>query len=194
LLGAGPLPASSRLSNLKTVLCERAEEEGVSQSTRGGGACEPGFVYIDVEYLPQDAGRSPRSYLFVAIKRITRWVYLEIRKIRGTASAKAFLTVLIRKSPFKVRKVLTDNGKEFTDRFSTAGERKPTGNHPVYRKEAIEHRLILPGTRRPTVWWNASTDAFPRSCKSTGFDSSADLNRPLKINWTEGAFLAVSSG
>uniref|UniRef100_UPI003AF940F8 integrase core domain-containing protein n=1 Tax=Thiolapillus sp. TaxID=2017437 RepID=UPI003AF940F8 len=31
---------------------------------------------------------------------------------------------------FIITKVLTDNGKEFTDRFIANGERKPTGQHP----------------------------------------------------------------
>ena len=37
-----------------------------------------GFVHVDVKYLPQMADESRRTYLFVAIDRATRWVYLEI--------------------------------------------------------------------------------------------------------------------
>ncbi|HIQ40490.1 MAG TPA: transposase [Sulfurivirga caldicuralii] len=47
-------------------------------------------------------------------------------------------------------KILTDNGKAFTDRFSPSGDRVPTGNHrfdQACQKHAIEHRLIQP--RRP---------------------------------------------
>ena len=36
----------------------------------------PGFVHVDVKYLPQMADESRRTYLFVAIDRATRWVYL----------------------------------------------------------------------------------------------------------------------
>lgn len=35
---------------------------------------EPGFVHVDVKYLPQMADESSRRYLFVAIDRATRWV------------------------------------------------------------------------------------------------------------------------
>jgi len=44
--------------------------------------------------------------------------------------------------------VLTDNGKEFTDRFCATGQRKPTGNHlfgQVCADHKIEHRLIQAG-------------------------------------------------
>jgi transposase InsO family protein len=50
----------------------------------------------------------------------------------------------------KVHTVLTDNGKEFTDRFCATGERKPTGGHAVDQvcaQAGVEHRLIPP--RRP---------------------------------------------
>ena len=42
---------------------------------------------------------------------------------------------------------MTDNGKEFTDRFCATGEREPTGKHGFDRichAQHIEHRLIPP--------------------------------------------------
>ncbi len=33
------------------------------------------------------------------------------------------------KAPVTIQTVLTDNGKSFTDRFTRAGERKPSGRH-----------------------------------------------------------------
>lgn len=35
-------------------------------------ACEPGYLYVDIKYLPQMAGEDRRRYLFVAIDRATR--------------------------------------------------------------------------------------------------------------------------
>jgi IS30 family transposase len=69
-----------------------------------------------------------RKYLFVDIDRATRWVYMEIRASKSAGSARAFLKNLIKKAPFVITKTLTDNGKEFTDRFCATGERKSTGN------------------------------------------------------------------
>ena len=36
-------------------------------------AYEPGYIHIDVKYLPQMADEASRRYLFVAIDRATRW-------------------------------------------------------------------------------------------------------------------------
>ena len=41
---------------------------------------EPGYLHMDVKYLPQLAEQSRRSYLFVAIDRATRWVFVAIKK------------------------------------------------------------------------------------------------------------------
>ncbi len=68
-------------------------------------------------------------YLFVAIDRATRWVYLEVRSSQSAKDSAAFFHRVIDKASFKVQKVLIDNGKCFTDRFTPGGERKPTGSH-----------------------------------------------------------------
>lgn len=110
----------------------------------------PGFVHVDGKYLPKLAGESSRRYLFVAIDRATRWVYLEVRSSKSGTAARDFLKRLLERAPFYVTHVLTDNGKEFTDRFVVTGERQPTGRHPFDRlcaEHGIEHRLTKP--RRP---------------------------------------------
>ena len=47
----------------------------------------PGFVHVDIKYLPQMAGETVRRYLFVAIDRATRWVYLRISLTRAKPAA-----------------------------------------------------------------------------------------------------------
>jgi len=85
--------------------------------------------------------------VLVGIDRATRWVYVEVAKNKSATAAKAFLHRLIETAPFKVTKVLTDNGKEFTDRYCATGQRDPTGNHSfdkVCTKHHVEHRLTKP--------------------------------------------------
>jgi len=56
---------------------------------------------------------------------------------------------VIDKAPFTITKVLTDNGKEFTDHFCATGQRQPTGAHAFDRvctANRIEHRLTKPRT------------------------------------------------
>jgi len=66
-------------------------------------------------------------YLSAAIDRATRWIYVEILKDKSATAASDFLARLIDKALFTISKVLTDNGKEFTDRFCATGEHQPTG-------------------------------------------------------------------
>lgn len=118
-------------------------EEG-ERKVKGFKDYAPGFVHVDVKYLPRMPDQKQRSYLFAAIDRATRWVYLEILTDKSAQQAKRFLERLIEKAPFRIEKVLSDNGKEFTDRFCATGERKPTGRHPfdqVCATHGIEHRL-----------------------------------------------------
>ena len=123
-----------------------------------------------------------RKYLFVAIDRATRWVFVEIRDSNTAESARLFLKNLIEKAPFVISRILTDNGKEFTDRFCPAGEREPTGKH-VFDQECvkhdIEHRLIKP--RKPQT--NGMVERFNGRIKSivqqTNFESTRQLEEIL---------------
>ena len=132
------------VANLKALYPVEKEEVKPKKSYKD---YEPGFVHIDIKYLPKMPGELSRRYLFVAIDRASRWVYLEIMPNKSASSAARFLNKLKKAVPFKISKVLTDNGKEFTDRFDVNGERTPTGNHlfdVACTTHNIEHRLIKP--------------------------------------------------
>lgn len=106
----------------------------------------PGFLHVDIEYLPQMADETARRYLFVAIDRATRWVYLRIYANQSEGSSADFLGRLHAKAPLWIEKVLTDNGSQFTDRF-TRKTKGPSGQHAFDRECAllgIEHCLIKP--------------------------------------------------
>jgi len=107
---------------------------------------EPGYVHVDVKYLPQMPDEAERRYLFVAIDRATRWVFVQIRPYKTAAEARAFLSALSKAAPFKLRTLLTDNGSEFTDRLFNK-QKQASGEHEFDRLcEAlgIEHRLTKP--------------------------------------------------
>ena len=70
---------------------------------------------------------------------------------RAAASARSFLKALHRACPIRISRVLTDNGREFTDRLFASRERVPSGEHEFDRLCAslgIEHRLTKPRTPR----------------------------------------------
>jgi hypothetical protein len=87
-----------------------------------------------------------RRYLFVAIDRATRWVFLHIYGDMTDKSSVDFLRRLKLASPIRIMKLLTDNGSQFTDRITTK-DRKPGGQHAfdkVCFAMGIEHRLAPP--------------------------------------------------
>ena len=113
----------------------------------GFKAYEPGYIHIDVKYLPQMEDQTSRRYLFVAIDRATRWVFIRIYNNKTVANARRFLRDLERACPIRIRTILTDNGKEFTDRLFGLRKRAATGGHEFDRLCAdlgIEHRLTPP--------------------------------------------------
>jgi transposase InsO family protein len=107
---------------------------------------EPGFVHVDIKYLPQLPEESDRCFLFAAIDRASKWVYFEIRDDRKAATARLFVSNLIRRAPFGITHLLTDNEAAFTDRLNRP-QGEPSGKHPVDQlcaDQGIAHRLIPP--------------------------------------------------
>ena len=51
----------------------------------------PGFLHMDIKYLPQMADETARRYLFVAIDRATRWVFMRIYADQSENSSTDFL-------------------------------------------------------------------------------------------------------
>lgn len=138
---------------------------------------EPGFIHMDIKYLPKLSGEPSRRYLFVAIDRATRWVFHRIYDDQTEVSSTDFLRRLYAKAPMKIRQLLTDNGSQFTDRF-TGKDKTPSGEH-AFDKEcarlSIEHRLIPP--RHPQT--NGMVERFngrvSEVLRTHHFDSSQSL-------------------
>jgi hypothetical protein len=78
------------------------------------------------EFMPND---KQKRYLLVAIDHATRWVHFKVIQDKKASTAATFLEEVAEKCPVIIKTVLTDNGKEFTDRFIANGKREPTGNH-----------------------------------------------------------------
>jgi transposase InsO family protein len=143
---------------------------------------EPGYLHVDVKYLPQMPDEEHRRYLFVAIDRATRWVFVQIRNDKTAASAKAFLQALVKACPIKITRLLTDNGKEFTDRLFASRERQPSGNHEFDRlceALAIEHRLTRPRTPQTNGMVERFNGRIADVLKTHRFNDREDLEQTL---------------
>lgn len=159
------------------------QEEGATQPVKSFKDYKPGFLHVDVKYLPQMKDEPERKYLFVAIDRATRWVHMAIMPDKSSASSAAFLDELIKAFPAKIEKILTDNGKEFTDRYCRSGERDPTGKHPfdrVCKAHVIEHRLIKPKHPQTNGMVERFNGRIAQILKTTRFKSSQELAETLK--------------
>jgi len=91
--------------------------------------------------------QTTRRYLFVAIDRATRWVFVRIMPAKTAANDRRFFRNLHRACPIRIAKILTDYGKEFTDRLFAPRARAPSGEHEFDQlcdKLGIEHRLTPP--------------------------------------------------
>ena len=71
-------------------------------------------------------------------------VFIAIYRNKTAANARRFLRDLERACPIRIRTILTDNGKEFTDRLFGLRKHTATGQHEFDRlcsALGIEHRL-----------------------------------------------------
>lgn len=167
------------VSRLRELQQQSGEEP--SRASKTFKSYEPGFVHIDIKYLPQMPDETQRRYLFVAIDRATRWVFVRIYADQSEASSCDFLWRVHQSAPMKIAKVLTDNGSQFTDRFTAKGKTS-SGTHAFDRRCAgldIEHRLAPP--RRPQT--NGMVERFngriSEVIAQTRFRSAAELEATL---------------
>ena len=142
----------------------------------------PGYLHMDVKYLPQMQDETKRRYLFVAIDRATRWVFVQIKPAKTAASAKAFLRALHKACPIKITRLLTDNGKEFTDRLFASHARAPSGSHELdllCEQLGIEHRLTRPRTPRTNGMVERFNGRIADVLKTHRFNSAEDLEQTM---------------
>lgn len=136
------------------------EEE--KATTKAFKTYEPGFLHIDTAQI--NLGKD-KFYLFVAIDRATRYVYLELHDNKRMETATRFLENTVAQYPFKIEKILTDNGIEFSYN-PLVGQKKPKGKeHPfvaLCKAKSIEHRTTL--VKHP--WTNGMVEAMNKKVKA----------------------------
>jgi transposase len=67
------------------------EETDATARKKGFKEYAQGFIHIDIKYLPKMPDETSRRYLFVAIDRAIRWVFLHIYDNQSEASSLDFL-------------------------------------------------------------------------------------------------------
>lgn len=74
-------------------------------------------------------------------------MFIAIKSKKTVAAARSFLNALHKAAPLKIKTLLTDNGREFTDRAFGRREKDASGEHEfdaLCQALGIEHRLTKP--------------------------------------------------
>lgn len=122
----------------------------------------PGFIHIDLFYLPKLNGE--RRYVYVAIDRATRMTYMAVKPDKSAISSLEFLKEAVVFFPFTIWRILTDNGKEFTLKGYRGryGETNKIHDLTVYCwSKGIEHRL----TKIKHPWTNGMVERMNGTVK-----------------------------
>lgn len=138
-----------------------------------------GFIHMDVKHLPRLKGQ--KHFVYAAIDRASRYVYVEILDHLNAQTAQGFVRRFVDHFPHTVHTILTDNGGEWTDRFSDSKKGKtpgkPSGKHVVdlvCQEFGIQHKLARP--YRPQT--NGMIERFNRRLN----EQIKTLPRPKRTN------------
>lgn len=109
-------------------------------------------IQIDVKFVPsaclKNSNVSGKQFFqYTAIDEFSRWRFVEAFEEHSTYSSAKFLDHLVKAFPMPIECVQTDNGSEFTNRFTTHRD-KPTLFQKRLAEHGIRHKLIKPFTPR----------------------------------------------
>lgn len=109
-------------------------------------------IQIDVKFVPEACivgdAKGKKFYQYTAIDEYSRFRYLEAFEEHSTYSSTVFLQHVLKRFPFKIECVQTDNGMEFTKRHGNTQNPTPTMFENHLKKLGIHHKLIRPYTPR----------------------------------------------
>ena len=109
-------------------------------------------IQIDVKFVPSVCLANPdlageHFFQYTAIDEYSRWRFVEAFEEHNTYSSAMFLEHLVKVFPCRIECVQTDNGSEFTNRFTTHRD-KPTLFQAHLAQHGIQHKVIRPFTPR----------------------------------------------
>ena len=105
---------------------------------------------MDVKYVPKSclvgALGGKKLYQYTAIDECTRWRHIAVFDELSTYSSVEFLYQILERFPFEISCIQTDNGAEFTSRYT--GSMHPSPFEAELAAFGIRHKLIAPATPR----------------------------------------------
>lgn len=151
-------------------------------------AVQPGeVVEIDVKYVPgRVAGH--QYFQYTAIDRASRWRHLEVYDEQINHHSVLFLEEIVRRAPFNITAIKTDNHSTFTNYYTGTNKRSDLlvkslhALDGVCRQRDIKHYLIDPG--KPAQ--NGTVERSHREDQEKFYDvnkfrSLADLRKKVAV-------------
>lgn len=143
-------------------------------------------VQIDVKVVPSSClvneAKGQKFYQYTAIDEYSRWRYVEAFQEQSTYSSAVFFEHLLQRFPMPIECVQTDNGTEFTKRFTSPKDTTPTRFQRVLESHGIRHKLIRPFTPRHNGKVERShRKDNERFYASHTFYSFEDFSKQLKV-------------
>lgn len=119
---------------------------------------EQWYLHVDISYWPKIWWK--KQYIYVAIDRATRTIYIEIHENKEAKTAAKFLESAIEFMPFNIEKILTDNWKEFTLKNHKWKVDLQWAFDKICEAFSIEHRLTKPYHPRTNWMVEKSNDTI----------------------------------
>ena len=153
------------------------QEEGTPVKKTPFKAYPLGYLHLDFAEVRTEEGK---LYLFVAIDRTSKLAFAELHPQATQAIAVDFLRRVLERIPYRVHKLLTDNGVPFRN----LPHHLKAGRHPVEQLCAewgIEQRFTKPAH----PWTNGQVERMNRTLKEATskrfhYETTAQLNTHLQ--------------
>jgi len=127
-----------------------------------------GYFHVDIAEVSTCEGK---LYLYVGIDRTSKFAYAQLHKSQTKIVAADFLRNLIKAVPYKINKILTDNGIQFTNHehhkhaFTHIFDRICKENNIEHRKTKVKH-----------PWTNGQVERMNRTIKDATVKSFKYMN------------------
>jgi transposase-like protein len=116
-----------------------------------------GYFHIDIAEVRTAEGK---LYLYVAIDRTSKFAYAELHKNQTKMIAAEFLRNLINAVPYKIDKILTDNGIQFTNL-----DHQINALPHIFDRICNEHNIEHRRTKVKHPWTNGQVERMNRTLK-----------------------------
>ena len=125
-------------------LVKRVRRKKASKHTRRVKVFHPGaHTQMDVRHL-NHLKEEKTCYVYNFVDHASKWTFKKVFRSYGSLETKEFMEELLKRCPFPISRLQTDNGVEFTYRFRSDREHVL---ERICKQEGIRLRVIPPGEK-----------------------------------------------